>query len=77
MNGSIVIYGVPDDPNNDRAHQAIQRLTGVSVNVVVCPPSVRELYRVPFITDERGGRHFGVQGIERFVSEQLEAGHVA
>lgn len=73
MNGGIVIYGVPDDPNNDRAHQAISKLMGVSVHMVACPPSVRELYRVPFITDEKGGRHFGVEVIERFVDKRLQA----
>lgn len=73
MNEGIVIYGVPHDPNNDRAHQAIRKLTGVSISVVACPPSVRDLYRVPFITDEKGTRHFGIEGIERFVSRRLDA----
>lgn len=73
MSGYIVIYGVPDDPQNELARQAIQRLTGIRLNEVVCPPSVRDLYRVPFISDESGGRHFGVEGIESFVSKRLDA----
>lgn len=73
MNEGIVIYGVPDDPNNDRANQAINKLTSVSVDWVICPRSVSDLYRVPFLTDEKGGRHFGVEEIERFVSKRREA----
>ena len=73
MNGGIVIYGVPDDPNNDRVRGRLRELRGVSVSEVVCPPSVRELYRMPFIRDENGGRHFGVEGIEGFVRRRLEA----
>ena len=71
MNGGIVIYGIPNDPQNERARQAVQRLHGVSVNQVVCPPSVRDLYRLPFVKDENGGRYFGVEEIERFVTERL------
>lgn len=66
-----MIYGVPDDVNNDRMQKKVVNLLKVDVRVVVCPPSVRELYRMPFLTDEDGGRHFGVAGIERFISRQL------
>ena len=73
MNGGIVIYGVPNDANNHVVQEKIRALRGVSVSVVVCPPSVCELYRVPFVQDEDGGRHFGMEGIERFVTRRLEA----
>lgn len=79
MNGvvGIYIYSIPDDPHNERARHALQRLSGVGISEVVCPPSVRDLYRVPFVRDENGGRYFGVEEIERFVDKRLEREHVA
>ena len=73
MSEGIVIYAVPDDVNNDHVQRRVGMLPGVSVHTVMCPPSVRDLYRVPFLTDEDGGRHFGVEGIERFVARRLKA----
>lgn len=73
MNESVVIYGVPDDANNERVRVKLGTLRGVNVRIVVCPPSVRELYRVPFMEDGTGARHFGMAGIERFVSRRLAA----
>lgn len=73
MNEGIVIYCVPDDSNNESVFQRVRELPGVEIRIVVCPPSVRELYRVPFVTDERGARHFGIDGIEGFVHGRLAA----
>ena len=73
MKSSIVIYGVPNDANNERVTVRVRQLQNVQVRIVVCPPSTRELYRVPFLEDEQGARHFGVEGIERFVDERLQA----
>ena len=71
MSDGIVIYGVPNDDNNDRVRRTVVRLTGVNVSIVFCPPSVRDLYRMPFIEDEGGGRHFGVDGIDQYVTRRL------
>jgi hypothetical protein len=71
MNEGIVIYCVPDDSNNESVFQRVRELPGVEIRIVVCPPSVRDLYRVPFVADERGARHFGIDGIEGFVNRRL------
>lgn len=73
MNGVIVIYGAPNDPDNERARGAVRKLDGVLVTQVLCPASVRDLYRLPFIKDESGERYFGVEEIERFVDRRLAA----
>lgn len=73
MNGVIVIYGTPDDPENDVARDALGKLTGVTLREVICPRSASDLYRLPFVKDENGGRHFGVPEIERFVHGRLSA----
>jgi hypothetical protein len=72
MDEEITIYCVPDDHNNESIFQRVREL-GVGTKVVVCPPSARELYRMPFVADERGARHFGADGIEGFVSRRLAA----
>ena len=77
MSEEIVVYCVPDDPGNESVFQRVRGLPGVDVRVVVCPPSVRELYRMPFLADGRGARHFGVDGIEGFVARRLAAGRTS
>jgi len=72
MNGEITIHCVPDDHNNETVFQRVREL-GVGTRIVVCPPSARELYRMPFVVDERGARYFGADGIEGFVSSRLAA----
>lgn len=68
---NIVVYLIPDDPNNDRVQKELGKLSDVKISEIICPPGVRDLYRMPFITDGKGGRHFGVEGVDRFVRNKI------
>lgn len=74
---TIIVYGVPNDPNNEKVCDRVKSIPGVRVKVVECPPSVRDLYRMPIVQDEAGGRHFGLEGVERFVTERLQVERIA
>lgn len=76
MSKEIVIYGVPDDADNKRAIEQVKILSGVTARFIMCPPSVRELYRVPFLIDKDSGRHFGMESIKKFVDELLQEASV-
>ena len=73
MSEEITVYCVPNDTNNKSVFRRVRELPGVEVRTVVCPPSARELYRMPFLADGRGARHFGADGIEEFVGRRLAA----
>jgi len=73
---NIVVYGVLGDAANDTVWRQLEQLHNVHLEFVVCPPSASELYRLPFITDERGSRYFGIDCIQDFVDHRLGKGAV-
>ena len=68
---SIDLAIVPEDENTEIAQQLLAQLEGVEVKVKICPPGVRERIPVPFVRDETGYKHFGVDEIEAFVNRRL------
>lgn len=62
----VTIFQVPLHDDNDDAHESLRSL-GEPFQTVVCPQSVTDLYRMPFVSDPETGRHFGLDGIRRFV----------
>jgi len=67
MDSTITFFFVADEETSSQARNEIQKLRNVRVVEMHCPPSIREFYRVPFLRDESGSRHFGLEGIRHFV----------
>lgn len=62
------MYGIPGDGDNHLAWELLEGLVEVDIRMVVCPPSAKDLYRMPFINDELAGRYFGLESIRRFAA---------
>ena len=71
MEKSIKLFGIPNDQYTNKARDEINQL-GVVVEEFYCPPSTQEWYQLPFIKDECGKKHYGIQSIKHFVGQRLE-----
>lgn len=71
MDKCIKFYYVPNNPINDDARRSLSLLVGLDIRETICPPSTVDFYHMPFIVEESGERHFGIEGIKRFVSKRL------
>jgi len=67
---SVYLFGLESDDNTRVMWDKLRRVKSIHVELVYCPPLSRELYRFPFLKDERGERFFGVEGIQGFVDRQ-------
>lgn len=61
--GGRILFVTPGHGDNDDAREALRHAG--PFDTVVCPPSVEDLYRMPFVREPDGGRHFGLEGIRR------------
>ena len=75
MTQELFLWIIPESnrkEENQRANELLQKLPNTTVRIVVCPPSVEEMYDLPFTRDEQGGGIFGVEEIESFVHTKLD-----
>ncbi|HBB65458.1 MAG TPA: hypothetical protein DCZ84_02385 [Candidatus Vogelbacteria bacterium] len=75
---SIDLAIIPDDQENTEiAQELLAKLKGVDVNVHILPPGVKERVPTPFVRDETGYKHFGIEGINHFVQKRLQQANPA
>jgi len=69
----VDLVAAPDDQDTKIAQESLAKLKGVvDVQVYVCPPGVCERTIVPFVKDENGRKHSGIDGINAFVKQRLK-----
>lgn len=70
----VTIYGSPNTENETReAGNLLLDLGEVTIQYMIVPESVKELYRLPFVViEESGERFFGLDSIKSFVERRIK-----
>jgi len=66
----ITMYCIPNDSNNLIAEEMIKNIPDTQIKFIICPLFTKDLYRMPFISDEKGGRWFGITDIKEFIKRE-------
>ncbi len=66
------LFIVLNDPDSDEAQRLLRQLPeSWFEEIVICPPSIRDLYEMPYIMASDGLMSSGLAGIRRFVEHHL------
>lgn len=66
------VWAIDDDPVNQVVYDLLTETLGVKVFWLLCPPGLRDFYRMPFVEDATGRRHFGVDDIRTWVERECK-----